>query len=92
MDSIKGENVKIQSPEEKLESEIDKLEEKTGTTLEEQVETKKLGFFERLKKVFSYTLTETNFEEIFGDLELGLLESNVALETVEKIKVGLAKQ
>ena len=53
---------------------------------------KKLGFFERLKKVFSYTLTEERFEEIFADLEMLLLESNVALEVVEKIKSDLKQE
>jgi fused signal recognition particle receptor len=92
MDDIKTEGVEIKSPEEKLEREIDKLETNAGTTEEEQKETKKLGFFERLKKVFSYTLTETNFEDIFSELEFSLLESNVALEVVETIKAKLKSE
>ena len=89
MTDLRTEGIEIKSPEEKLEGEIDKLEIGTGTSEEEQKETKKLGFFERLKKVFSYTLTETNFEDLFSELEFSLLESNVALEVVEKIKSKL---
>jgi len=94
MTDLKEEGVEIKSPEEKLETEIDKLEEKTGTvtTEEEKVETKKLGFFERLKKVFSYTLTKSNFDDIFSELEMLLLESNVALEVVETLKAKLEKE
>jgi hypothetical protein len=34
----------------------------------EEVKTKKPGFFERLKKAFSYTLTQDNFDSIFATL------------------------
>jgi signal recognition particle GTPase len=44
-----------------------------------------------LKRLFSYSLTEDNFEQIFSGLETLLLESNVALEVVEKIKADLKK-
>ncbi len=89
---IKEEGTEIKSPEEKLEEEVEKLEKQAGTSEEEQKETKKLGFFERLKKVFSYTLTQSNFDSIFEELELLLLESNVALEVVETLKTKLEKE
>jgi fused signal recognition particle receptor len=76
---------------EKLEKEI-KKEEKEIESAEEEIkeeEAKKGGFFARLKSFFSYSITDNNFEEIFSELETLLLESNIALEVVEKIKKDL---
>lgn len=53
---------------------------------------KKLGFFEKLKNVFAYTLTQDNFESIFSELEMLLLESNVALTVVEELKKQLQEK
>lgn len=54
-----------------------------------QIEEKQ-GFFTRLKeKVTKIQLSEDKFEEIFQPLEIALLENNVALEVVEKIKKDL---
>ena len=76
---------------EEIEKEI-KQDEKEINIIKEEIkedEGKKGGFFARLKSFFSYSITADNFEEIFSDLELLLLESNVALEVVEKIKSDL---
>ncbi|MEK6885803.1 MAG: signal recognition particle-docking protein FtsY [Nanoarchaeota archaeon] len=89
MTDMAQENLEIKSPEEKTEELITNAEELNEKTEEEKQETKKLGFFERLKNAFSYTLTQDKFEEMFGELEMLLLESNVALEVVEKIKKDL---
>lgn len=77
----------------KIEEEVKAGEEEIEGVKEEikGAEEKKLGFFARLRKVFSYSVTEGNFEEIFAELELLLLESNVALEVVEKIKADLKR-
>jgi fused signal recognition particle receptor len=78
IEDIQKENIKIETPEERFEEEIDKeLKEK---------EPEKLSFFEKLKKVFSHTLSERDFEEVFSEIESMLLESNVSLEVIEKIK------
>jgi len=98
LEGVKKEGLEIKSPEEKTEDMISELE--TNRELEDQKERaeieerkeQKLGFFQRLKKVFTYTLTEDRFEEIFSELEMLLLESNVALEVVEKIKSDLTKE
>jgi fused signal recognition particle receptor len=61
---------------------------------EEIKEEKKTGFFSRLfKKITSpsYKLTEEEFGEIFYELEVILLENNVALEVVDKMKENLSK-
>ncbi len=66
---------------------IEELEEETGKRLE-----KKQGIFSRLKEKFSYKLSEEDFESIFEQLEMLLLENNVALEAVEAIKSQLKKE
>ncbi|MDP1729511.1 MAG: signal recognition particle-docking protein FtsY [archaeon] len=77
VEDISKENLQMQSPEERIE-ELEK--EKIIEAKEE-----KRGFFDKLKSVFAYTLTEDKFEELFSELEMLLLESNVALEVVEKL-------
>ncbi len=48
------------------------------------------GFFKKLtKKIVSKRIDEDKFEELFYDLELILLESNVAVEVVDKIKESM---
>jgi len=50
----------------------------------------KAGFFSKFKKKISTTkINEKDFEEMFNELEIGLLESNVAVEIIEKIKLDL---
>jgi fused signal recognition particle receptor len=55
---------------------------------------KKKGFFGRIFQKVTETVTTKRldarqFEELFWDLELALLENNVAVEVVEKIKADL---
>ena len=71
---------KEESKEEKAE-EVEKQEEKES---KEQVEEKeeKSSFFNRFKT----KLTEEKFDELFQELEMALLQNNVALEVVEDIK------
>ena len=60
--------------------------------IEQKEEKTNVGFFARLKSKFvSKKITEQDFEEIFYELELALLESNVALEVVDVIKENLKK-
>lgn len=69
-------------PEEPLEQSV----------LEEPEELPKENFFSRLvKKMTSAPLTNEHFEELFLELELTLLENNVALEAVDAIKENLSK-
>ena len=50
------------------------------------------GFFSKLaKKLSTSTLTQSQFDELFPELEITLLENNVALESVDKIKSELEK-
>src|SRR3989344_5054541 len=54
-----------------------------------KVEEKK-GFFKRLtEKITTTKISEEKFEELFWDLELAMLENNVAVEVIHKIKDDL---
>ena len=57
---------------------------------EEKVEEK--SFFRRLKSRFSYKISEDDFNNIFENLEMLLLENNVALEVVEDMKKKLSRK
>ncbi|MGV8152408.1 MAG: signal recognition particle-docking protein FtsY [Candidatus Nanoarchaeia archaeon] len=52
----------------------------------------KKGFFSRLKESFKYKITQEEFNSIFDDLEMLLLENNVALEVVDSIKKSLSEE
>jgi len=59
--------------------------------LEPQKE-KEQGFFGKLiSKLSTSTLTKEQFDELFQELQITLLENNVALEVVDKIKEELSK-
>ncbi len=56
-------------------------------------EEKPKGFFGKISDSFTQvSLSENKFEELFWDLEIGLLENNVAVEVIEKIKKDLRKE
>ncbi len=70
-----------------------KKEVKTIEARREQQEEKKEGFFSKIFSKFSVAkITQEQVDEIFQDLELILLENNVALEVVDEIKNGLSKE
>jgi fused signal recognition particle receptor len=54
------------------------------------VQPEKKGFFSKLREaVTSKKITAQQFDELFWDLEVALLENNVAMEVIEKIKADL---
>src|SRR3990167_6336929 len=58
-----------------------------------EVKEKKKGFFEKIKEVITTkTISVDKFNELFWDLELALLENNVAVEVIEKIKNDLKEE
>lgn len=76
---------------EKKKEEI-KKEEKEVEIEEKAVEKEKKGFFKKLtEKVTKTRLSEENFEKLFWDLEIVLLENGVAVEVIEKVKEDLKK-
>lgn len=59
----------------------------------EKHELEKKGFFQSIKERITTTkITEEQFEKLFWDLEMALMENNVAVEVIEKIKNDLKEQ
>ena len=90
--------MKFEVGKEKFEPDLEKLkeiaEEKEELIEEPEVEEKpkeeKKGFFARIKGFFTKVkISAENFDEIFADLELILLENNVAYQVVEQIRTEL---
>ncbi|MDD5253814.1 MAG: signal recognition particle-docking protein FtsY [Candidatus Nanoarchaeia archaeon] len=90
----KVEHKKTRDFEEKTEEkELFRGEIKKPEVIEEKEEFKeKKGFFKKFHEVITTKkIDEEKFDELFYELELALLESNVALEVIEKIKEDLKK-
>ncbi len=88
----KGFFVKIKEKFTKKE-EVEELEIKEEVKpKEEKEQEEKKGFFGIIKeKITTTKISEDKFEELFYDLELALLENNVAFEVIQKIKEDLKK-
>ncbi|MBD3164611.1 signal recognition particle-docking protein FtsY [Candidatus Woesearchaeota archaeon] len=77
----------IQKEEKPAEREEQTEKEKSESWEEE---TAKQGFFDRIKeKVSTRKIKRQKFDEMFFELEIALLENNVAMEVIEKIKQDL---
>jgi fused signal recognition particle receptor len=72
-----------EKPVKKKKEPIKEAEEKS--IKEEKIEEKQT-FFSKLKSRFIYKITENDFNNLFDDLEMLLLENNVALLVVEDMK------
>ncbi|RMF06064.1 signal recognition particle-docking protein FtsY [Candidatus Woesearchaeota archaeon] len=92
------EEQKETTPEKTEKETTTKQETKEETTKEPEQETQdKKGFLSGLKKtvtdkVVKKSLSEEKFEELFWDLEVVLLENNVAVEVIDKIKQDLKEK
>jgi fused signal recognition particle receptor len=77
------------------EEDFEKFEEeikKDKDSLEEVFKEKK-GFFGKIKEAITKkSLSEKEFEDLFYELEFAMLENNVAIEVIEKIKLDLKKE
>lgn len=73
---------------------IEKEEEKKEESEEKGIASvKEEGWFTRLfKKAISTKLSDEDFWELFSELEITLLENNVALEVVDKIRESLRRE
>jgi len=84
----KKEIEKVFEKEEKPE----KVEEIKEQLVEEEPEKKK-GFFQKITEVISKkALSERQFDDLFFELEVVLMENNVAIEVIEKIKQDLKQE
>lgn len=90
LEKIEEEEIKKEEIEEKPE-EIESIT-REAPTIEQLEAEKKPTIFKKIKGKFSYKISEESFEEIFENLELLLLENNVALEAVETIKKQLKEE
>jgi len=82
---------KKKTPEKKTKKQGKKSQPKLKQTkeVEEKVQAiEEKGFFKKLKDKFisKYKISEEYFDEIFDELELILLENNIPLTTIDKIK------
>jgi fused signal recognition particle receptor len=68
--------------------------EEIGEDINEEENYKgKKGFFSKITDTFTkINLSEEKFEELFWELEVMLLENNVAVEVIQKIKEDLKKE
>ncbi len=72
-----------------------KIEEKPQKAEEQKIPEKEpeKGFFAAIKeKITTTKINEGQFEKLFWELELALMENNVAIEVIEKIKNDLKKE
>lgn len=80
--------VEVKEEKEKIEKTEKEIEEP-----EEEIKEKKKGFFGTIKeKITTKKIDKGQFEKIFWDLEVALLENNVAVEVIEKIKDDLMQE
>lgn len=78
----------------KIQSGILQLQKETSAASQkpvpEIIQEEAQGFFSKIKqKVTAKRLDERQFEGLFWELEVALLENNVAVEVIEKIKLDL---
>src|SRR3989338_9127907 len=90
----KAEHIKeIKKPEEKKIKEVKVEKEGKEEAKKEEIKKKKKGFFEKIKEaITTKTISAEKFNELFWELELALLENNVAVEVIEKIKKDLKEE
>ena len=88
-DEFEEKRLKKEKQKKERKEEIKKIQEDIKKEdLEEEIQRK--GFFSKVKeKVTTKRISESQFDEIFQEIEIILLENNVALEVVDKIKEDL---
>ena len=81
-----------EKPEAKEEVKEEKVKEVKEEVEEEKVEEPK-GFFQKIKqKIITKKISGKQFQDMFWELEVAMLENNVAVEVIEKIKQDLEKE
>ena len=83
-----SESPKASEPISVSEPAIQKIEEPKASEPAEQ----KKSFLQKVKSSFTYKISEEDFDKLFDDLEMLLLENNVALEVTEDLKKSLSKK
>src|SRR3989344_1416012 len=83
-----------EKPKKKLKEELKKKIEEKKKEIQEEIKRENLqdeiqekGFLKKLsEKITTRKISEEKFESLFSELEMALLENNVALEVIDKIK------
>ncbi len=75
---------KIKQKEKLIEQEIEKKQA--------EIKGRKTSIISKIKSKFAYKINEEKFNVLFEDLEMLLLENNIALEVVEDIKKKLSEK
>jgi len=82
-----------EAEEEKKEEHVEEAKEEKPLEVEKPTEPEKKGIFKTItEKVVTKKINEKQFEKFFWDLEVTLLENNVAVEVIEKIKANLQQE
>ncbi|MGM5488114.1 MAG: signal recognition particle-docking protein FtsY [Nanobdellota archaeon] len=69
------------------------LEEQKTSPEAKEAEQPKQGFFSKIRQsIVTKKITEAQFEDLFWELEITMLENNVAVEVIEKIKDDLKRE
>ncbi|PIZ51778.1 signal recognition particle-docking protein FtsY [Candidatus Woesearchaeota archaeon CG_4_10_14_0_2_um_filter_33_13] len=73
--------------------EVEKAKEVEAKGTETKETEEKKGFFSKVKQTLTTkTISEAKFEDLFWNLEIVLLENNVSVEVIEKIKDDLKEE
>ncbi len=84
---------KVQEKIEETKQEINYLVDKVEEKVEEKIPEESKGIFGKIKTHFtSVTIDQKTFNEFFEKLEMLLLENNVALSVVDKIREDMEKK
>lgn len=88
---------KPEEAEETVDEIIEEVEEEIQDEKAEESAAEDSGFFGKFKKsvvdaVTKKSISEDKFNDMFWDLEMVMLENNVAVEVIEKIKEDLKKE
>ncbi|MBD3248653.1 signal recognition particle-docking protein FtsY [Candidatus Woesearchaeota archaeon] len=80
----------IRQGTEEIKEDTEESEEKKPSNESREGLEKTKGLFSKFReKIVTKKITESQFDSLFWDLELALLENNVAVEVIEKIKQNL---
>ena len=88
-EDIKEVTEDIKEETRKEEPDLEKIKEETKE-IKEEAEVIEKGFLGKIKeKITTKKISSEKFEELFNELEMALLENNVAVEVIDKIKSDL---
>ena len=89
---LEGELRELEHLKEEPEKEEQIPQAETKEEIKEQVLGKKKDFFSRItERITTTKISREKFENLFSELELILMENNVAMEVIDKIKNDLSK-